>query len=131
MIPITSEEFLFLTCTEKERQELMHMENVKKSPSVSINIKIPDHSFENNFCLTFTRYGFQFSDKTTGDICAHNYLNKDLSKETSIDIDLLRGLLALVFINLENYIRLHFDMSTMIYSPSITDYLYKCIRYLS
>lgn len=137
--PLTqvNEELLFLMCDEKERQNFFQLDVSYNAPALTININISESEesdYNKNFILTCTKYGFQFTDATTSEAVAHNYLNLDLTKHhasLALYLESLRGLVGLAFLNLETYVGHHIDIATMIYSPMMTDYLYKCLDYLN
>lgn len=132
---LPDEEILFLACDKKERERILEIGTMEKktvAPSLRIKIDIPENSYYNEFDLSCTIYGFQFTDTITKEVYAHEYLSKNLALHyQEIDIEILRGFAALTFLNLEKYIGLHIDVITMLYSPAFTDYLYHCIEYIS
>lgn len=129
------EEILFLACDRKERNRLLQIEvsGIKNiAPQIKIKIDIPEHSYKREFNLICTAFGYQFMDDITNEICAHSYLSKNMILQTeTLDIEYLRGMAALAFINLERFVGLYTEIATLIYSPAFTEYLYVCLDYLS
>ena len=129
------DELLFLDCDKTERKRLIEFEVTRgklcNSPALKIAINVLETGYSEVFWLVFTLFGFNFKKACSDDIVAYTIFNRNLALDyKEVDIEFLRGLAALGFMNLEVQIDQHIKIFDLIYSPAFNEYLYKCLGYI-
>ena len=135
-LPMDEELFYMLT-DRSDRKKLLDQEinkivNEHIPPQISFKVDKNDGS-NSIYEIAITQFGFTLTEikNYERDVITSNFFNKDLSNDFDyIDIEFLRGLIALLILNLQKQIDDKIEAFDMLYSPNITEYLTHCIEYL-
>lgn len=136
-LPIDEELFYLLTdSTDREKllnQEIDRIVTEYIPPQITFKVDKPDGG-SSIYEISVTQFGFTLSEilNFEKDTIACNFFNKDLANDFEyIDIEFLRGLIALLLLDLQKQIDIKIEAFDMLYSPSITEYLTYCIGYIT
>lgn len=135
-LPVDEELFYMITdSTDRAKllnQEINRIVTEHIPPQISFKVDKLDGS-SSIYEFSITQFGFTLTEIEQFDrnIIACNFFNKDLANDFEyLEIEFLRGLLALLILNLEKLIDIKIEAFDMLYSPSITEYLTHCIDYI-